>query len=148
VIALLVCCAALAFAVRAYNRAAAASASTVRHINAEYTKASLPAQPAPSSPGLSGEKLEVENIILTRFGFEPNEIVRPQGEFLLAVENRSGVGDVDLSLDTVAGVPVQRRYVPKHKLDWHEFFRLPPGEYVLTESGHPEWVCRITITAP
>src|SRR5882724_5253501 len=91
--------------------------------------------------------IRVENVILTRLGFEPNSIVRSQAEFMLFVENRSEVGDVDLRLDRVAGNRVHQQDVPKERPDWGDLFKLEPGDYILTEANHPTFTCNIRITA-
>jgi len=37
--------------------------------------------------------------------------------------------------------------LPVKKRKWHELIDLTPGNYKLTESNNPQWVCQITITA-
>lgn len=91
--------------------------------------------------------IRVETVILTRFGFEPNSIVRPRTEFILFVENRSEVADVDLRVDRVAGNRVHQQHIPKERPDWNNLFKLEPGDYVLTEANHPDFTCAIRITA-
>jgi hypothetical protein len=80
-------------------------------------------------------------------GFEPKEITRPSGPFLLLVDNRSGIPDLILQLDHQAGSRLRAVRVAKHKLDWQEKFDLAPGTYILTEANNPDWSCRITITS-
>ena len=91
-------------------------------------------------------RLEVESIILTRFGFEPDNITRSQAEFMLSVENRSPADDIELHLDNVAGSRLHQQQVAKERPDWRNFLILPPGDYVLTEAKHPDWQCKIKIT--
>lgn len=80
-------------------------------------------------------------------GFEPAEITRPKGNLFIVVENRSGLDSVTLRLDREAGARLKEVQVPLSKLDWYEGFDLTPGRYVLTEAAHPDWVCRINVTA-
>src|ERR1051325_5151397 len=42
------------------------------------------------------ERLETELLTLQPTGFEPNEIQRPQGTFILGVDNRSGIAAIEL----------------------------------------------------
>jgi hypothetical protein len=112
--------------------------------NLEPLNASTEAS-SPGAPPFQGGRLDVENVILTRFGFEPSEISRSQGPFLLNVENRSQIGDVDYFLDRASGGRIQQRHVPRQKLDWHDVLLLPPGEYVLAVASNPKWRCMITI---
>lgn len=139
-VGILMACTMLNFAVGAAKRKVAPASATGPP---KATSSKLAATPRSAA---SGDRLEVETIILTRFGFEPEQIIRPPGEFLLNVLNRSQVSDVDLRLDKSAGDHVRLQHVSQDKLDWRDFFTLEPGDYVLTEASHPEWVCRITIT--
>ena len=136
----LIGCGILVLAVTAHDRAE--KSVTV----AEKTEPAPMASAAQPRAAPANDRLEVETIILTRFGFEPNEITRHEDEFLLSVENRSEVGDVDLHLDKLAGNRVHQQQVTKERPDWREFFKLEPGDYALTETSHPDWVCKIRIT--
>jgi hypothetical protein len=79
-------------------------------------------------------------------GFDPQEIVQTKGEFLLAVDNRSGLKSVDLRLEAENGDRLRARSVPRERLDWREIVYFNPGVYLLKETNHPDWVCRIRIT--
>jgi hypothetical protein len=87
-------------------------------------------------------------VTIRPFGFEPADITRPAGPFLLEVHNRSGLREVVLRIDREAGNRLYEERVPRRKLDWRTIVNVPPGRYLLTEEGHPTWVCRITITTP
>ena len=141
-VTLLIGCTVVVLAVRAYDSethkppSAAEKPEPVR-ITSPGRLASVPLS----------DVIRVENVILTRFGFEPSSIVRSQAEFILFVENRSEVGDVDLRLDRVAGNRVHQQHVPKERPDWRDLFKLEPGDYILTEANHPTFTCNIRITA-
>src|SRR5215208_747942 len=92
-------------------------------------------------------EIETELVTITGQGFDPIAITRPQGRFFLEVDNRTGLPQVELRLDSEHGVRVQQARVPREQLDWYEPLQLVPGRYVLTETDHPEWRCEITITA-
>ena len=107
-----------------------------------------------SSPALSAvqnssadKRVETEVITIRPTGFEPAQISRPQGRFLLAINNRSGLQEITLNLDREAGNRLPKKQKPKGKSRWSEVMDLPPGRYILAESNHPKWVCKITITA-
>lgn len=89
--------------------------------------------------------LQVELVTITPRGFEPAAISRSGGRFLLSVDNRSGLDEVTLRIDRVAGDRLREARVPRKELDWSEVADLTPGQYVLTEASHPQWVCRFTI---
>jgi len=64
---------------------------------------------APMSGQQTSQRIEAELITLTPDGFEPAEIKRSQGRFLLALDNRSGVREITLRLDREAGNRLCRR---------------------------------------
>src|SRR5258705_7861593 len=47
-------------------------------------------------PQTPGDRLDAELITLQPSGFEPSEITSPRGAFLLAVDNRSGLEEIEL----------------------------------------------------
>lgn|SRR5262249_22618582 len=123
--------------------AGARSWLTPINVTRDLTPAATQSQAATPKP----TPLRAELITITPRGFEPAEITRPKGRFLLAVDNRSGLDEVTLRLDRVAGNRLHEVRVPRKELDWSEVFDLNPGQYVLTEANNPRWACRFTITA-
>jgi len=93
-----------------------------------------------------GEQLQSELITIRGTGIRPSQLLRARGKFLLIVDNRSGLEKVDLRIDGVAGNRVREATVHRTKLDWQTLLDLHPGDYVLTEASHPDWVCHIKIT--
>ncbi len=93
-------------------------------------------------------RLEAERITLRPTGFEPMEITRPAGRFLLAVNDRSGKESVTLLLVRGTGDllnEVRMRERPR-KHEWRQVVNLPPGRYVLREASDPGKTCQITLT--
>lgn len=90
----------------------------------------------------------VEVVTLTRFGFEPSQITRPKGPFILAIENRSRVS-LDVHLDRGAAKDASNRLItaplPQNRPDKTNALDLAPGTYVLTDDNHPAWRCQIVI---
>lgn len=93
------------------------------------------------------DRMEAEVITLTPTGFEPKEISRRSGDFLLAVSNRSGLEEIVLRLDRIGGDRMQEQRMSKKRRAWQETMNLPAGQYILSEANNPDWVCRINITA-
>lgn len=91
-------------------------------------------------------RVETELVTITPTGFDPAEITRPQGRFILKVDNRGGLEEVTLQLDGLRGGREREVRVRRTALDWRDLLDLRPGAYVLREAGHPGWACRITIT--
>ncbi len=90
--------------------------------------------------------------VLTPYGFEPAVLRAAAGRTVVVVYNRTGLRQPLLRLERetgVAGQPNER--VKETRLAgsarrWYERFDLMPGQYVLTEAGHPKWVCRLTVS--
>lgn len=99
-----------------------------------------------TTPDKPPVRVEAERLVVRRHGFEPAEITRPHGRFLIALDNRSGTDDLDLQLAAEHGSESRRVSLSVGKTRWREILNLPPGSYLLTEAGHPQWQCRITIT--
>ena len=130
----------------------ASTAAAFKWFSGGSSSSSPPASASPAHPQVSGQggpdaPLSVELITLTPKGFDPGEISPVRGRFLLAVDNRSGQPDVELLLLRESGHKLREVKVPKETADWSDLFDLPPGRYVLTEAGHPEWKCGINVTA-
>jgi hypothetical protein len=108
----------------------------------------LPDQPALASSQSNSpqQRVETERVTLRPTGFDPAEITRPQGEFILAVDNLSGLREVTLLLERGSGEPVRERRATPEQFKWKVRLDLRPGRYVLREAGHPEWACALTVT--
>jgi hypothetical protein len=92
-------------------------------------------------------QIEAELITILPRGFEPNEIRRPAGKFILAIDNRSGLAEVNLTLVRLGnGRVMHEARIRKEKLDFREVVDLRPGDYRLSETGHPAWEARLIIT--
>ncbi len=91
--------------------------------------------------------LQVELITITRTGFEPTELTVPAGKFLLDVDNRSEIAEVELRLDRQEGGREVTTTVRSRAPEWRGELDLRPGVYILSEANHPRWICRITITS-
>lgn len=90
--------------------------------------------------------IEAELVTVHPYGFEPAEIKRPMGEFLLVVNDQSGLTGSSLRLNRVTGSTVRAVSARREEPDWSDLVDLEPGVYLLTEINHPLWACRITIT--
>jgi hypothetical protein len=101
----------------------------------------------PQQPRRAIADFESELITVTPHGFEPREISRPRGRFLLMIDNRSGLAEFSPRLSREAGPTLTNINLPREEPDWSELLNLPPGRYLLTEANHPRWSCLITITA-
>ncbi len=125
-----------------------AIAVTARGWLAPPIKSISTATPANSQPPTQNRsEMEAETITITPLGFDPPQMTRPKGAFLLVINNRTGLDEITFRLDREAGNRLHEVRVPREQLDWDTVIYLHPGTYLLTEASHPEWECRITITA-
>lgn len=111
-----------------------------------------PSAPMPNTQNISNSltaqgRVEAERITIRPTGFEPAEVVRPAGRFILAIDNQSGVGDVTLHLDHENGGRVQDIPLTGGARYWRKVINLSPGVYILSEANHADWSCRITINS-
>ena len=92
-------------------------------------------------------QVDAEEVTLTisADGFDPPEVIRPAGRFMLSVDNRSGADELTLTLRRGNGNKVLEIKVPGQKGDWSEVIDLQPGRYTLSEAGHPGWKCDFRI---
>ena len=109
----------------------------------------VPPASAPTTaaiPSAQTDEIVVERLTIFPYGFEPDEIKRPVGAFLLAIDNRAGTEDFSFQMvsdlnQLVHTATIRRGYATTSKL-----LSLAPGSYVLRELNHPKWTCTITIT--
>lgn len=119
-----------------------------------YTPSAEFAAPSPATPAIESASLSAvqsnglqrELITIRPSGFEPAEITRPAGRFLLAIENKSGLDEVVLRIRREGGTRHHEGRVWKGNLKWRSAALLSPGRYLLTSPDHPDWNCIITIT--
>jgi hypothetical protein len=92
-------------------------------------------------------RIQTELLTVRTIGVQPKQITRPKGPFYLLVENRSGLEEINLQITRSTGEQQHAVRIPKRKRMTPNLLDLNPGQYVLTELSHPDWVCAITITA-
>ncbi len=92
------------------------------------------------------QRIEAELISIRPSGFEPTQITRPKGPFLLAIENRSGLKQIEFQLSAQGGTRLFQIKRSWERSDWNQVVDPPAGQYVLTEANHPNWKCTINIT--
>ncbi len=91
------------------------------------------------------QRLEIEVITITPDGFEPQEIVRPAGPFVLSVTNQSGIDALNLQIETEQRGKLREKLLPLETPYWREVINLPSARYVITEVNHPEWTFSLVI---
>lgn len=117
-----------------------------RYWFAQYPPTTLSAKPVRAQQ--EGSDLQAEIITITPRGFEPVEITRPAGRFILMLDNHSELEEVIFRLDQEGGARLYEVALPREQAEWSEVIDLQPGTYLLTEAAHADWLARITITAP
>jgi hypothetical protein len=128
-----------------------ASAEDIQHPHAETNAGQQEQQrekhrPTPGASLETNEKLSRVSITILPEGFEPGELTMPAGKVLLAINKRIGAHSLDLELRLEGKQEVIRIVnMPEKVLSYSEIFNLHPGNYTLTATDNPEWVCRITV---
>jgi len=90
-------------------------------------------------------EVEAEVVTATPTGFEPGSITRPAGRFLLAVDNASGLNELDLYLERETGTRENIVLSRRGKLKWRQIIDLPPGRYILRAANDESWRCNINL---
>ncbi len=122
---------------RAIRSSAPAPVSNAHSSVAEAVPNALSNLPSP---------LEVEVVTVRPTGFEPRQITRPPGPYVLLIENRSGMETLTLKLSFVTNAinpSVFQVQIPRGQLDWTTVISGTPGQYTLKESSHPSWNCSV-----
>lgn len=126
----------------------ALSVSGMRKIGSLTTGAKKPALAQTKTP----PPVKVITITVTPRGFVPTEITVPEGPYLIDINNRSGIPELDLQLGALNGKKLKESKRLKDKdgrelksLDWRRLFNLDKGRYTITESSHPGWVVDIQV---
>lgn len=88
---------------------------------------------------------EIELITVRPAGFEPSEITRPKGAFVLFLDDRSGKENSSLVLQRLSGERLRAIKLERKKSNWNEVVNLSPGTYILLDGSNAERRCQITI---
>lgn len=135
--------------------AAAAAVVGARALVGSHATSAQPAagQAADEHAGVRGRPrgrrdhdMTSEVITIYPTGFNPAELTRPKGKFLLLINDRSGLEALDLRLLRENGDGEREARTGRNQPRWSGLVNLQPGRYRLTEADHPEWSCLITIT--
>ena len=130
---------------RSANDSKDAASPAVQTFSPRSTKGLFPAASKPIQDS-NNRRLEAELITVHPTGFEPSEITRPAGPFILALQNRSGLEQLLLRIERSSGPRVREVQMHWEKSDWSDVIELPVGSYTVTEANNPDWVLRLTIT--
>src|SRR5438067_1967408 len=66
------------------------------------------------------QRIEAELISIRPSGFEPTQITRPKGPFLLAIENRSGLKEIEFQLGVQGGTHLFQVKRSWERSDWNQ----------------------------
>ena len=101
----------------------------------------------PAELAAQSSQIRTELITILPTGFDPTEIRVADGQFRIAVDNKSGLDEVTLRFTREGGARVRELRLPPGQLKWREKLNLPDGTYVLTEANHANWRCRIIVAS-
>jgi hypothetical protein len=89
--------------------------------------------------------IQVQTFTLGFNGFEPKEIDRRPGPFVLGINVYNRTSDTSFELVREDGNRVHEVKWPQGQPRYRKLMNLPPGRYLLKEVNHPDWTARITI---
>lgn len=101
--------------------------------------------PVVTPQGKKDQKLEIEVVTITPEGFEPQQLERPAGPFILAVTNQSGFDALNVRIETEQHDRFSEKTLPLETPYWRERINPPSGKYIITEEHHPEWMLTLII---
>jgi len=120
--------------------------TTEKVVTPPTTLARAPETAQSAAASSSSNALPGVRVTIRPTGFDPTELTLPQGRFVLTVDNRSGLRELTFRINSESGARLQEVTMPREKLNWRGIIN-PAGSYVITETAHPDWQCRVTITA-
>lgn len=115
-------------------------AAEIRHATRSVSQ-----EPNDVSISTPGTRVEVEEIAIGPNGFEPAEITRPVGRFILVISIPGGSQDLTLRISNELGSRLNEVRIQQNQMRWADSLLLLPGRYTVTEANHPNWVCNIVI---
>lgn len=90
-------------------------------------------------------------LTLRPWGFESSEFRLRPGRWQVTVRNRVGLRQLSMQIaressQSLAGAVLRNEVVDRsQKISWDYELDLTPGTYLLRETSHPRWQCRIII---
>jgi hypothetical protein len=123
--------------------AARAWMATAMHDAANVAAASA-TQPVTAQTVATG--LPIVRVTIKPTGFDPSEVTIPQGRFILAIDNRTGLRELTFRLDREGAGRLREVRMPRERTSYREVIDPQPGAYILTEADHTDWVCRINVS--
>lgn len=136
-VAVMLCCAGIAFAARAYSGSSGESAPSTKV--AAMQPASSGAESSPATPATARERVKVVKIKLFDAGIYPREVHVEKGLIAISIEDYSG-GSSGVIVDRETGVAPERAgRVDRAGPHWRSRgeMRLGPGRYRVSMADRP-----------
>ena len=109
--------------------------------------AQTPARPITQKPRLT---IPVVVIYLKPHGMEPKTLSITKGDIYLVLDNKSGARNVSMlinrDLPNATAAKVQDLATKQSNLTSGQIVTLQPGNYIITESHHPDWQTKLSVT--
>lgn len=80
-------------------------------------------------------------------GFEVKEMIIPAGDYLVVIENATGLDRFGVRVARGNGERLHQVRLPPLKKEWRQTINFTPGDYRVSEIDHRDWTCRIKVTA-
>lgn len=100
------------------------------------------------APQVKERATQTLNLVLTRHGFQHQDIKIPAGWTRLSLHNRTFVADLDLRLERKVGAGRQSlssRLLDRKRPAWRDEVNFTPGTYVVSVAGRPKWSIELEV---
>jgi hypothetical protein len=125
---------------------------TPSQVNHQLSANQIAAQPATRSPNpfdsaKEGEPGKFLFLTVRPTGFEPSQVTLQAAQYLVLVENRTGLNSFGVVVEREQGERLRQVQIEPLQRRWKQTIDLKPGRYFISEAAHPEWKCILTITS-
>ena len=106
-----------------------------------------------SSRGLAARRgaaqtapLKAVHFRITTLGIEPSELRMSPGRYFVAIDNDSGLNDVDLKIDKEGAARLGSAQLPTGRRKWRGYVDFTPGKYAFSDPNDVKRTVILTIT--
>lgn len=110
--------------------------------------------PATTQTTTNPSPVKVISITVNSDGFSPSDVEVPEGLYLLDINDRSGLPQINVQLGNLNAKKLKEVKPAKDEQgrilkiqDYRALFNLENGQYTITEADHPKWTLKLKVTA-
>lgn len=122
--------------------------------NTYKTASARAGSPRAEQTTTASSPVKVISITVNPDGFSPSDVEVPEGLYLLDLNNRSGLPEINVQFGNLNNRKLKEVKPAKDKQgrelkmrDFRGLFNLDNGQYTITEANHPKWSLKLKVTA-